>query len=52
MEEWVGEKYVGNWDQRKDVENDEKYDGMYEKSCDAGREISKYAVFTRSCTGM
>ena len=28
MEEWAVGKYVGNWDQRKDVENDEKYDGM------------------------
>ena len=31
------EKYVGNWDQRKDVKNDEKYYGMCEKSCDAER---------------
>ena len=31
------EKAVGNWDQRKDVENDEKYDRMCEKCCDAGR---------------
>ena len=28
MEEWVLEKYVGNWDQRKDVEKDEIFDGM------------------------
>ena len=31
------EKVVGNGDERKDVENDEKHDGMYEKCCDAGR---------------
>ena len=31
------EKIVENWDQRKDVENDEKYYGMCEKCCDAGR---------------
>ena len=31
------EKIVGNWDQRKYVENDEKYDGMCDKCCDAGR---------------
>ena len=31
------EKVVGNWDQRKDAENDEKDDGMCEKCCDAGR---------------
>ena len=24
MEKWVVEKVVGTWDQRKDVENDEK----------------------------
>ena len=29
------EKYVGNWDQRENVENDENYDGMCEKCCDA-----------------
>ena len=28
---------MGNWDQRKDVENDENIDGMCEKCCDAGR---------------
>ena len=31
------EEYVGNWDQRKDVENDENYDGVCEKCCVAGR---------------
>ena len=31
------EKGVGNWGQRKDMENDEKYDGMCEMCCDAGR---------------
>ena len=36
--EHVG-KYVGNWDPRKDVENDEKYDGICEKCCDAGRGL-------------
>ena len=30
------EKYVGKWDQRKDVDNDEKDDGMCENCCDAG----------------
>ena len=30
-------KDVGQWDQRKKVENDETYDGMCEKCCDAGR---------------
>ena len=28
LEEWVVEKAVGNWDQKNDVENDEKNDGM------------------------
>ena len=37
IEEWVVDKYVGNWDQRRDVENDEKYDRMCEKGCDVGR---------------
>ena len=37
MKEWVLEKYVGNWDRGKDVENDENDDGMCEKCCDAGR---------------
>ena len=37
MEEWVVEKYVGNWDRRKDVENGEIYDGMCENCCDAGQ---------------
>ena len=36
MEEWVVEKYVGSWDQGKDVEKDDKDDGMCEKCCDAG----------------
>ena len=31
------EKYVGNWDQRKDVKNVKKYDGECEKCCDAVR---------------
>ena len=31
------DKYLGNWDQRKDVENNEKYGGMCEKCCDFGR---------------
>ena len=30
-------RVVGKWDQRTDTENDEKYDGMCEKCCDAGR---------------
>ena len=42
MEEWVLENDVGKWDQRKDVENYEKYDEMCEKCCDAGRAILKY----------
>ena len=37
MGEWVVEKDVGNWDQRKDVKNDERYDGMRDKYCGAGR---------------
>ena len=41
MEKWVVGKVVGNWDQRKHVEHDEKYDGMCEKCCDAGRGIIK-----------
>ena len=31
------EKNVGNWDLRKDVENDDKYDEMCEKCCDVER---------------
>ena len=27
---------VGNWDQKKDMEN-EKHDGMHEECCDDGR---------------
>ena len=41
------EKYVENWDQRKDVENDEKCDGMCERCCGAGRaniQICRYLV--------
>ena len=30
-------KLLNSWDQRQDVENDEKYYGMFEKCCDAGR---------------
>ena len=30
-------KDVGSWDQRKDAENDEKYDGVCDKCCGAGR---------------
>ena len=30
------DKVVGNCDQRKDVENDEKFDRMCDKCCDAG----------------
>ena len=37
MEEWVVGKYVVNWNQRKDLGNDEKDDGMCEKCSDAGR---------------
>ena len=29
-------------DQRKDVENEEKYDGMCDKCCDADGEISTF----------
>ena len=36
MENCVEEKAVGKRDRRKDVEDDEKYDGMCEKCCDAG----------------
>ena len=31
-------KYVGKRDPTKDVENDEKNDGMCEKCCDARRQ--------------
>ena len=37
MEKWIVEKTIGNKNQRKDAENDEKNDGMNEKSCDAER---------------
>ena len=37
MEKWIVEKAVGNRDQRKYVENEEKDDGMCEEDCDAGR---------------
>ena len=37
MEKWVWKKAVGNWGYRKAVENGEKYDGIYEKCCGAGR---------------
>ena len=37
MEEKVVAKYVGHWDHRKYLENDEKDDGMCEKCCDTGR---------------
>ena len=53
MDEWVVEKDAGNRDHRKDVENGEKFDGLSEKCCDAGRgnvQVSWY--FTTSCTGM
>ena len=47
------EKYVGNWDQKKDVENDEKEYGMCDMCCDAGRRNIKICWFcTRSCTGI
>ena len=36
------EKSVGSGDQKKIVDTGEKYHGMCEKCCDAGREISKY----------
>ena len=36
MGEWDVGKYVGNWDQRKNVEHNEEYDGMCEKCCGAG----------------
>ena len=47
------EKYVGNWDQRKDVENDEKCDGMCEKCCHAGRGIIQvcFDIFQRLAQG-
>ena len=37
MEKRVVKKVVRNWNQRKDVEKDENYDGMCLKCCDAGR---------------
>ena len=37
------ERYVGSWDHRTDVKEDEKHDGMCEECFDArGRNISKY----------
>ena len=40
------EKYVGNWDQRKDVQNGENDDGMCEKCCGAGPgTIQIYMIF-------
>ena len=52
MEEWVEGKVVGNWDQRKDVENDDKHYRMCWKCCDVGRaniELCRY--FTRATQG-
>ena len=47
------EKVVENWDQRKDVENDEKDYGMCDECCDVGREnIEIGSYFTRIRTGM
>ena len=47
------EKAVGNRNQRKDVENDEKQTECAGSAVLLDGEISKYAVyFTRSCTGM
>ena len=40
----VVEKNVGIWDQRKEVENDGKYDGVCEECCDADREISQHSL--------
>ena len=37
MDKWFVGKAVGNRDQRKDVKNDEKDDGMFEIYLDAGR---------------
>ena len=37
MEDGVADKYMGNWDQGKYVENDEQHVGICEKCCDAGR---------------
>ena len=47
------EKAVGTRDQTKDVENEEKKDGMCEKCRDAGRgNIEVYYYFTGRFTGM
>ena len=47
------ENDVGNRDQRKDAENNEKYYGMCEKGCDAGwGNIQTCRYATRSCRGM
>ena len=45
MEEWVAETDVGNWDQGKDVENDENDDGLCEKCCDAGGKYPTILMF-------
>ena len=53
MEEWVLGRVVRSWDQREDVENDEKYDEMCWKCCDVGREnIEPCSNFSRRYTGM
>ena len=42
------EKGVGNWDQRKDVENDEKDDGVRGMCCGAGRgNIQNMLIFSK-----
>ena len=53
MEKWVVEKWWEIWAQRRDVENDEKYDGMCDKYCDGGRgDVELCCYFIRGCSGM
>ena len=42
MGEWVVEKYVGNWDQKKDVENDENMTECARSAVMLDGEMSKY----------
>ena len=44
MTKCVVENNVGNWDQRKEVENHEKRDEVCEECCDADGQISKHSL--------
>lgn len=53
MAKQIAGKVVGSRDEKKDGEDDEKYDGICAKCRDAGRgsiEVCRY--FGRSCTRM